>query len=193
MRLNSHINKGNLKMKKFAIAILSALSFGAFAADYVSVDVDNVLGRNGAKDSTAQYIRAGKEIGGIQYGLQGRTATLKDNSAILSSVEVTAAKNSLNVAGVTPFVGVGHDNGGSGYNYGLVGATYGLKAGPGFLLTGVKTRVGSTEVGARTKQTVGFATYSIPVAKNVAFNLNASRSGQTIKENAFGVGLSFGF
>ena len=121
---------------------------------------------------------------------------MKDNSGILSSVEVTAANNKLNVAGITPFVGVGHDNGfngGASYNYGLVGATYGIKAGPGFLLTGVKTRVGTTEHGARTKQTVGFATYSIPVAKQVSLNLNASRSGQTIKENAFGVGLGFSF
>lgn len=180
-------------MKKILAILALAVSSSAFAVNYVSVDVDNVLGRNGSGDSTAQYIRAGKEIGGIQYGLQGRTATLKDNSAVLSSVEVTAAKNSLSVAGITPFVGMGHDNGGAGYNYGLVGATYGLKAGPGFLLTGVKTRVGSTESGARTKQTVGFATYSIPVAKDVSFNLNASRSGQTIKENAFGVGLSFNF
>jgi len=183
-------------MKKFAIATLVLASFAASAADYVSVDVDNVLGRKGAGDSTAQYIRAGKEIGGIQYGLQGRTATLKDNSGMLSSVEVTAAKNGINFKGVTPFVGAGHDNGfngGTSYNYGLVGATYGLPVGPGFLLTGAKTRVGSTETGTRTKQTVGFATYSIPVTKQVAFNLNASRSGQDIKEKAFGVGLSIGF
>lgn len=179
-------------MKKILFATLAALTFAASAADYVSVDVDNVLGRNGGKDSTAQYIRAGKEIGGIQYGLQGRTATLKDNSAVLSSVEITAANNKFKVAGVTPFIGVGHDNGGSGYNYGLVGATYGLKAGPGYLLTGIKTRVGSTER-VNTKQTVGFATYSIPVAKQVALNLNVSRSGQDIKENAFGVGLGFSF
>ena len=183
-------------MKKILAILALAVSSSAFAVSYVSVDVDNVLGRNGSGDSSAQYIRAGKEIGGIQYGLQGRTATMKDNSGILSSVEVTAAKNALNFKGVTPFVGVGHDNGFSGgtpYNYGLVGATYGLPVGPGFLLTGVKTRVGSTEVGARTKQTVGFATYSIPVTKEVSFNLNASRSGQTIKENAFGVGLGFSF
>jgi hypothetical protein len=183
-------------MKKILAILALAVSSSAFAVSYVSVDVDNVLGRNGSGDSTAQYIRAGKEIGGIQYGLQGRTATMKDNSGILSSVEVTAAKNGINFKGVTPFVGMGHDNGfngGTAYNYGLVGATYGLPVGPGFLLTGVKTRVGSTEAGARTKQTVGFATYSIPVTKDVAFNLNASRSGQTIKENAFGVGLGFSF
>ncbi len=183
-------------MKKIFAILAVAISGTAFAADYVSIDVDNVLGRNGAGDSTAQYIRAGKGFGDYQFGLQGRTAKMKDGSGLLSSVEVTAAKNSINVAGITPFVGVGHDNGfngSAGYNYGLVGATYGIKAGPGFLLTGIKTRVGSTENTARTKQTVGFATYSIPVAKNVAVNLNASRSGQSIKENAFGLGLTFNF
>ena len=75
----------------------------------------------------------------------------------------------------------------------LVGATAGGKVGPGFAMAGVKTRVGSTQDGDRTKQTLGFATYSIPVAKNVAVNLNVSRSWQTIKENASGVGVSFSF
>ena len=95
-----------------------------------------------------------------------------------------------------PFVGVGHDNGSAtaqSYNYGLVGATYGLPVGPGFALVGVKTRVGSTQDGARTKQTLSFASYSVPVAKNVAVSLNASRSTQDIKEKAFGVGVNFSF
>ena len=182
-------------MKKIFAILALAVSGTAFAADYVSVDVENVLGRDGAGDSTAQYIRAGKEIGGIQFGLQGRTATMKDNSGILSSVEVTAAKNSVSVLGITPFVGVGHDNGfngGTPYNYGLVGATTGAKVGPGFALLGVKTRVGTTAA-VETKQTVAFATYSIPVAKQVAVNLNASRSYQDIRENAFGLGLGFSF
>ncbi len=182
-------------MKKIFAILALAVSGTAFAADYVSVDVENVLGRDGAGDSTAQYIRAGKEIGGIQFGLQGRTATMKDNSGILSSVEVTAAKNSVKVLGITPFVGVGHDNGfngGTPYNYGLVGATTGAKVGPGFALLGVKTRVGTTAA-TETKQTVAFATYAIPVAKGVALNLNASRSYQDIRENAFGLGLGFSF
>jgi hypothetical protein len=182
-------------MKKILAILALAVSSTAFAANYVSVDVDNVLGRDGAGDSTAQYIRAGKEIGGIQYGLQGRTATMKDNSGILSSVEVTAAKNSISVLGITPFVGVGHDNGfngGTPYNYGLVGATYGRPVGPGFLLLGAKTRVGTTAA-TETKQSVAFTTYSIPVAKGVSLNLNASRSYQDIKENAYGLGLGFSF
>lgn len=183
-------------MKKFAIAsIMAVAAISASAADFVSVSVDNVLGRNGSSDSTAQYIRAGKDFGNYSLGLQGRTAKFDDGS-LKSSVELTAANSKVNVAGITPFVGVGHDNGSAtraSYNYGLVGATYGLPVGPGFLLTGVKTRVGSTEDGNRTKQTIGFASYSVPVAKNVAVSLNASRSGQTIKENAFGLGLGFSF
>ena len=182
-------------MKKlFAIAAL-AVTTTAFAADYVSVDVDSVKGRNGASDSTAQYIRAGKEIGGLQFGLQGRTAKLDNNGGALSSVEATVGKSSSYFKGVTPFVGVGRDNGfngGAGYNYGLVGATYGVPVGPGFALAGVKTRVGSTEA-SMTHQTVAFGTYSIPVAKQVALNLNLSRSYQDIKENAVGLGLGFSF
>ena len=181
-------------MKKI-LAILALATFGsAFAADFVSVDVDNVQGRKGAGDSTAQYVRAGKGFGNYQLNLQSRTATL-DAGGMLNSLEVTAANNKVGFAGITPFVGVGHDNGfngGASYNYGLVGATYGRPVGPGFLLLGAKTRVGSTE-SVNTKQTVSFATYSVPVAKNVSVNLNASRSAQDIKEKAFGLGLTFGF
>lgn len=179
-------------MKKiFAITAL-ALASSAFAADFASVDVENVTGRKGASNSTAQYIRAGKEISGIQFGLQGRTAQLANNGGTLSSVEVTAGKN---ISGFTPYVGVGHDNGFNGtnpYNYGLVGGHYGLKAGPGFALAGVKTRVGSTETNM-THQTIAYGTYSIPVAKQVALNVNVSRSYQDIKENAFGFGVGVSF
>jgi hypothetical protein len=183
-------------MKKI-LAILALASFGsAFAADFVSVDVDNVRGLKGGSDSTAQYVRAGKGFGDYQLGLQSRTATV-DGGGMLNSLEATVASNKIKVAGITPFVGVGHDNGfngasGGAYTYGLVGATTGIKVGPGFALLGVKTRVGSDE-DTRTKQTVAFATYSIPVAKKVSLNLNASKSYQTIKEDALGLGLSFSF
>ena len=182
-------------MKKIIAILAMALSGTTFAADYASVDVDNVSGLgNGAKDSQAQYVRAGKGFGNYQLGLQSRTATVT-GGGMLNSLEVTAANNKVGFAGVTPFVGFGHDNGfngGTSYNYGLVGATTGAKVGPGFALLGVKTRVGSTEAVA-TKQTVAFATYSVPVAKNVAVNLNASKSYQNIKENAVGLGLGFSF
>lgn len=182
-------------MKKFAIAsIMAVAAVAASAADFVSVDVDNVQGRKGGQDSTAQYVRFGKGFGDYQVGVQQRTAKFADNT-VGTSTEATLSNSKVSAFGITPFVGTGHDYGSGtngSYNYGLVGATAGAQVGPGFLLGGVKTRVGSTET-TRTKQTVAFATYSIPVAKNVAFNLNASRSGQTIKENALGAGLAFNF
>lgn len=183
-------------MKKIFAILALALSGTAFAADYVSVDVDHVKGLQGASNSTAQYVRAGKGFGNYQLGLQSRTATI-NGGGMLNSLEVTAANNKVNVAGITPFVGVGHDNGfngaaGAAYTYGLVGATYGRPLGLGYALVGAKTRVGSDEA-TRTKQTVAFATYSIPVAKGVAVNLNASKSYQTIKEDAYGIGLGFSF
>ena len=184
-------------MKKILAILALAITGSAFAADFVSVDVDAVRGREGAGNSIAQYVRAGKGFGNYQLNLQSRTAKV-DGGGLLNSLEATVANNKVNVMGVTPFVGVGYDNGfnaaaGSSYQYGLVGATYGVKVGPGFALLGVKTRVGSTEDLARTKQTVSFATYSLPVAKNVAVNLNASRSSQDIKENAYGAGLTISF
>jgi hypothetical protein len=184
-------------MKKLTIATLLALSATlASAADFVSVDVDTVKGVDGARDSTAQYVRAGKGFGAYQLGLQARTATV-DGGGLLNSLEATLSNNKVGIAGITPFVGVGHDNGfngarGAAYTYGLVGATAGTKVGPGFALVGVKTRVGSDEA-IRTKQTVTFATYSIPVAKNVDVNVNASKSVQDIKENAYGLGVAFRF
>jgi hypothetical protein len=113
---------------------------------------------------------------------------------MLNSLEVTAGKSMF---GITPFVGVGLDNGFNGarnsdYKYGLVGATAGLKVGPGFALAGVKTRVGTTAT-TETKQSVVFGTYSYPVLKNVVLNLNASKSYQDIQENAYGLGVGFSF
>ena len=183
-------------MKKIFAIMALALTSAAFAADYVSVDVDSVKGVNGASDSQAQYLRAGKQLGNYQLGLQSRTATI-DGGGMLNSLEATVANNKVSFAGITPFAGLGHDNGfngakGAAYTYGLVGATAGLPVGPGFALVGVKTRVGSTAA-IETKQTVAFATYSIPVAKGVAINVNASKSYQDIQENAFGLGLGFSF
>lgn len=181
-------------MKKVLLAVLLAgLAGVASAQNYLSVDVDQVRGLNGAKDSTAQYVRAGKSFGSLQLGLQSRTATI-DGGGMLNSVELTAANNRLIVAGLRPFVGVGYDNGyngGNSFQYGLLGATAGAPVGPGFALIGAKTRVNWDD--ANPKQTVAFATYSLPMSKQVSLNLNASKSFQDIKENALGLGLGFKF
>jgi hypothetical protein len=184
-------------MKKLLAIMALALSSTAFAADFVSVAVDQVTDRSDGSKSTAQYIRAGKEMGGIQYGLQSRTSRSSDGSGLFNSLELTAGKN-YGVAGlnVTPFVGVGYDNTMNGseqpYRYGLVGATAGKQVGPGYALAGVKTRVGSSEA-ERTKQTVTFVQYAYPVAKNVAVTAGLSRSTQDIKERATSIGVQIGF
>jgi uncharacterized protein (DUF2141 family) len=180
-------------MKKTAIATLVALSAAAYAADYVTVDIDHVKSKQGYADSTAQYVRAGKEVGGIQLGLQSRTS-VSSNGGMYNSLETTAGKS---IGGFTPFVGVGFDNGANGaknsdYRYSLIGATTGLPVGPGYALVGAKTRVSSTEANM-THQTVAFGTYSVPVAKGVAVNFNLSKSYQDIKENAYGLGVGFSF
>lgn len=178
-------------MKKTLIAtILSLSAVSSFAASYVSVDVDNVSGRSGGADSTAQYLRAGKEIGGFQWNIQDRTARFT-NGTVINSMELTAGK-SLGL--IEPFVGMGYDNGGrtaKEFSYGLVGATAGAQVGPGFMLVGAKTRL--VESKGDPKQTVVFGTYSVPVTKKVALNLNVSQSNQTIKENAAGLGVKVNF
>ena len=180
-------------MKKFAFAsLLAVASFAASAADFVSVDVDHVKTKAG-QESSAQYVRAGKTIGGIDFGLQSRTG-VGNHGGMFNSMEVTAGNK---LGSIAPFVGVGYDNGFNGspagsYTYGLVGATTGAPVGPGYAFGGIKTRLG-TSAKVETKQTVAFATYSIPVAKKISLNVNASKSYQDIKETAYGVGLSFGF
>jgi hypothetical protein len=180
-------------MKKIFAILAVAITGTAFAADYVSVDIEHVESNQGYQDSTVQYVRAGKEINGIQAGLQSRTA-VSASGGMYNSLELTAGKA---IGSTTPFVGWGHDNGANGakgaaYNYGLIGATTGFQAGPGFALVGLKTRVGSTEANM-TNQTVAFGTYSIPVANKVSLNINASKSYQDIKENAYGLGVGFSF
>lgn len=183
-------------MKKLLIATLATLAFAASAANFVQVEQENVVGRQGQGSSSVTYLRGGKDLGDYSLGLQNRTARF-DAGGIASSLEGTIANNKLSILGVKPFVGIGHDFGGAtnastGYNYGLVGATTGTKIGSGYAYAGVKTRV-MRQNDTDPKQTVGFAGYSFPVAKNVALNLGVSRSGGDIKERGVSAGVSFGF
>ena len=182
-------------MKKLLIATLVATSFGAQAANFVQVEQEHVTGRQGADGSEVSYVRFGKDIGNYNLGVQSRTARFNAGGTA-SSLEVTGSNKNISAFGITPFVGVGHDFGGANlgtdYTYGVVGATAGAKIGPGFALAGVKTRVGSDEA-TRTKQTVTFVSYGVPVAKDVTVNVGASRSAQDIKERGVSVGVAFGF
>ena len=185
-------------MKKFAIvAALAIASVTASAADFVSVSVEHVKDRASDAKSTVEYVRAGKEINGLQYGLQSRSARANDGTGLYSSLEGTVGRN-YGVAGfnVTPFVGAGRDltkNGASEpYTYGLVGVNAGKPVLGGYALAGLKTRAGSTE-SSRTKQTLVYAEYAYPVAKNLSVTAGLTRSTQDIKERAYSVGLAVGF
>ncbi|NBP69590.1 MAG: hypothetical protein EBU52_12680, partial [Cytophagia bacterium] len=89
-------------MKKTILALaLAAATSTSFAANYVSFDVDQVKDTRNKSENTAQYFRAGKDMGGLNWDLQVRTAVF-DSGGMLNSVEVTAGKN---IAGVNAFGG----------------------------------------------------------------------------------------
>jgi hypothetical protein len=177
-------------MKKtiLAIALATSSAFAA-AANFVSVDVDSVKAADGTT-SRAQYVRAGKDVAGLNLGLQVRTGVI-DGGGMLNSVEGTVGKN---FGPVNVFGGLGHDNGfngGASYNYGLVGASTGMKVGPVWTYAGVKTRINWND--ANPNQTVAFVGASYPLTKTVSVNAGWSKSYQDIKENAWGVGVRVGF
>lgn len=183
-------------MKKTLLAIATALlATTASAANFVSVDVDRVEDSKGAV-SQAQYFRAGKDMAGLNLGLQVRTAVF-DKGGMLNSVEGTVGRDfKLGGQGFNGFVGLGHDNAfngaaGKSFQYGLVGVSTGAKMGPVWGFGGVKTRVNWDS--ANPKQTVGFAGVSYPVAKDVSVGLSASKSWGDIKETAYGVGVRVAF
>jgi len=146
-------------MKKIFAILAMAISGTVLAADYASIDVDHVKSNSGYASSQAQYVRVGKEVAGLQLGVQSRTS-VSSAGGMYNSLETTVGKS---VAGFTPFVGMGFDNGLNGakngdFRYTLAGVTTGTGIGPGYLLGGVKTRLTSSEANM-THQTVAFGTY----------------------------------
>lgn len=178
-------------MKKIAIASLIAIAATVQASDFVSYGVDQVTNRVSNQQSIAQYVRAGTSLGGFNLGLQNRNARTNDNQSMFNSLELTVGKT---VFGISPFVGVGFDNGGDGakpYEYGLVGANAGVKVGPGYAMAGVKTRVNWDS--ANPKQTVAFVSYDMPVISKVSVGVGVSQSYQDIQDRAVGFTVSVGF
>ena len=180
--------------KSMFTALLAVLAVSAFGADYATVEVDHVRDTVTKQSYAAEYVRFGAEVAGLQLGLQDRTGDYRDGTGLFHSTEATVGKT---VFGITPYVGLGFDdgkNGGAGnaYQYGLVGINAGLKAGPGYAFGGVKTRANEAH-STNPKQTVAYGTYSIPVVQKVSFDLNLSKSYQDIHENSYGLGLTVNF
>ena len=179
-------------MNKFLMTGLTALTFSVQAANYVSLEVDTVKDTGNKSTSTAQYFRAGTDAFGLNLDLAARTAAFRDGG-LLSSYEATVGKQ---LGRVNVFGGLGYDNGynggkGDNYQYGLVGASTGMPIGPVYAFAGAKTRINWDH--ANPKQTVTFAGVSYGLTKNVSVELDVSRSTQTIKEKAAGVGVRIGF
>lgn len=177
-------------MKKLLTIGLLAAAGACQAQGWGSVDLDQVRDLKTHKTSQAQYIRLGTSAGGMDLGLQARTATFQ-GGGMVNSVELTAGKN---VFGISPFVGVGFDNGFNGahkFQYALVGASTGFAVGKNWVYGGVKTRVNWDK--HNPDQTVAFGGISVPVTPKLSANAGVSRSGGDIKESAYGLGIRYQF
>jgi hypothetical protein len=174
-------------MKKTLLALAVSLGFATAAqANWISYDVDKVKNDGAGSDSTAHYLRGGFKAAGMDNMIQARTAQF-DGGGMVHSIEFTSGKT---MGMFTPFVGVGHDlgyNGAKSFNYGLIGASTGMKLGPLYAYAGGKTRLNFNDTNP--KQTVGFLGVSYPLTKAVSVNLGYSKSVQDIKESAVGLGI----
>lgn len=180
-------------LKNLLTGMAAAIAVGsASAANFVSVDVDAVKDTKSKAVSTAQYVRAGYDTMGLNFGLQARTAVF-EKGGMLNSVEGYAGTS---LGPLSVYGGLGYDNAfngapGKAYQYSLVGATLGVPVGPFYGYTGIKTRINWDK--ANPEQTVAFAGLSYPLTKHVSVNGGVSASRQDIKENAWGLGVRVTF
>lgn len=177
-------------MKKTIIAVAIATAALSSHANFVSVDVDSVKDDRTGAVSHAQYFRAAKDFSGTTVGLQVRTATFS-GGGMVNSVEGTLGRQ---VGPLGVFGGIGHDNGfngGRSFQYGLVGASTGMKIGPFWGYLGAKTRVNWDS--NNPKQTVAFAGLSKSLTKELSVNVGMSKSYQDFKETAWGAGVRVSF
>ena len=179
-------------MKQTILALAMALSTGIASAGYASLEIDTVKDTGNKATSTAQYFRAGTVTDGLNLDLAARTAVFR-KGGMLNSLEGTVGKS---LGPVTVFGGLGYDNGfngakGANYQYGLIGASTGMKLGSFNVFAGVKTRLNWDS--ANPKQTVAFGGVSLPLSKTVSVELDLSRSYQDIHEKAAGVGVRVQF
>lgn len=193
-RINQLLTNQGERMKRMWMALaMTGVCTTASAANFVGVDVDRVTDTKNGASSQAQYVRAGKDVGAWNLGLQVRTAVF-ERGGMLNSVEGTLGREV--VKGVQMFGGVGYDNGFNGasngsFSYGVVGAVAGAPVGQFWTYGGVKTRV-NWETSAP-QQTLVFVGASLPITKSLSVNAGLSRSYQDINEKAWGVGARLAF
>lgn len=181
-------------MKKLLLALSLVASVGvAQAANFVSFDLAKVKNTDTNAKSTAQVLTAGKDMFGLNFGLEARNQVL-DNGGMFNRVEVTAGKKLLKH--FDTFLGFGHDNGFNGakngsFQYAVVGTGLSHKVGPFVGSAGVKTRLNWES--DNPKQTLGFVGLALPVNKQLSVNAGFSKSFQDIKEESWNFGVRFAF
>jgi hypothetical protein len=184
------LNNKEFILKKTIIALTMGTLMSVASAAVVSFEADRVKDDKTHAEYTAQYLRVNGTVDGLDLGVQARTATFP-KGGMMNSIELTGGSK---FGPVSAFAGVGFDNGLNGvkpFQYGLVGASTGVKFGVINTYAGVKTRVNWDSVNP--KQTVMFAGASMPVMKGLALEAGVSKSLQTIKETSWGLGLSAKF
>lgn len=181
-------------MKKLLLALSLTASIGvAQAANFVSFDLEQVKNVDSKEKSSAQVVRAGKDMFDLNFGLEARNQVM-DKGGMFNRVEVTAGKKLLKH--FDTFVGFGHDNGFNGakhgsFQYAVVGTGLSHKVGPFTGTVGVKTRLNWES--DNPKQTLGFVGLALPVNKAVSVNAGFNKSFQDIKEESWNVGVKFAF
>jgi len=179
-------------MKKIltTLALIVSIS-SASAANFIEFAYDNVHADPSSKDGAAQTIRIGKDVGGVNLGLQAKSRTV-EAGGIKSSVEANVGKE-FNLSGIVvkPFAGIGHDDGtgktSTGFEYGLVGIAAGTKINVFNVGASIKQRINWDSVAP--EQTVVGAFVGYPITKDFETRINLGQSFRDIKEKSIGVAL----
>lgn len=180
-------------MRKLLLALSLASAVGVAQAATVGLNVERIKDTDTSVGTNVQHVHAATKMFKMDMNLNVRSQ-MEDKDFHLKNAELTLGKKLLKRVDV--FAGLGHEAGFQGANadkfqYALVGAKTGMKLGPFDAHAGVKTRVNFD--GDKPKQTHLFAGLAHPLTKAVTLHVNASKSYQDVKENAFSAGLSYKF
>ena len=207
-------------MKKLLITSAMMLTSLFSTAGTVGVDVDHVRNAAGQVSGMAHILRWNDTVDGINYGLSNRTVTYGSNpsspvpSAKLRSADVWGMWNKFEGSvgktydiglpfKVSPFVGLGYDDGqngavGTGYGYGRVGISTGIPIGPGRWNTTLTTRVNYES--NHLNHTMWLNNYTIPLNDKFSVSVRVSRGWQNTigivpktTEDYRGIGITYKF
>lgn len=180
-------------MRKLLLALSLASAVGVAQAATFGANVERIKDTDSNVSTNVQHLSAAAQVFKMDMNLDVRSQ-MQDSEFHLKSAEVTLGKKLLKHVDV--FAGLGHEAGFQGANadkfqYAVVGAKTGMKLGPFDAHAGVKTRVHWED--NKPKQTHLFAGLAHPLTKQMTLHVNASKSYQDVKENAFSAGLSYKF